>query len=142
MNAFRLPRSLIQCVAVFALSLASAVAVAAAGPLDGKVFVGEAGVKGKPADEKNDIITFANGKFHSSACDQWGFNKADYTTRVEGDVTVFEVETVSETDGRLKWTGRLVGSVLEGTFVHHRKPAWYRPKPEPIEHWFKAVPKP
>jgi hypothetical protein len=31
--------------------------------------------------------------------------------------------------------------VLEGTFVHYRKPAWYRPNPEPIEHWFKAVPK-
>ena len=24
----------------------------------------------KAADEKNDIITFADGKFHSSACDQ------------------------------------------------------------------------
>ena len=115
--------------------------VLAAGPLDGKVFVGEAGEKGKPADEKNDVITFSDGRFHSSACDQWGFNKAEYTTRTEGDATYFETETVSEKEGRLKWSGVLRGGKLEGTFVQYRKPAWYRPNPDPIEHWFKAAPK-
>jgi hypothetical protein len=122
-------------------AIAGSFAAAAPGPLDGKVFVGEAGETGKPADEKNDIITFADGKFHSSACDQWGFGKGDYTAKTEGDATVFEVETVSEKEGKLKWKGTLKNGVLEGSFVHNRRPAWYRPNPEPIEHWFKAAPK-
>ena len=93
--------------------------VLAAGALDGKVFVGEAGEKGKPADEKNDVITFADGRFHSSACDQYGFNKAEYKTRTEGDATYFEVETVSEKEGRLKWSGVLKGNTMEGTFTRY-----------------------
>ncbi len=142
MNASRMFEVLSHSAAMFALcAMAGAFATAAPGPLDGKAFVGEAGEKGKPADEKNDIITFADGKFHSSACDQWAFSKGDYTAKTDGDATVFEVETVSDKEGRLKWTGTLKGGVLEGSFVHYRKPAWYRPNPEPIEHWFKAVPK-
>lgn len=131
-----------RCTAAVALCLLSAgMVLAAPGPLDGKVFLGEAGEKGKPADEKNDVITFADGRFHSSACDQFGFNKAEYTVRTEGDATIFETETVSEKEGRLKWKGVLKAGQLEGSFTHFRKPAWYRPNPEPIEHWFKAVPK-
>ena len=142
MNASRIFQVLSHSAAMFALcAMAGTYASAAPGPLDGKVFVGEAGEKGKPADEKNDIITFADGRFHSSACDQWGFNKAEYSAKTEGDATVFEVETTSEKEGKLKWSGTLKGGVLEGKFVHLRKPAWYRPNPEPIEHWFKAVPK-
>lgn len=141
MNASRILHVLSNSAVMFALcAMAGSYATAAPGPLDGKVFVGEAGEKGKPADEK-DVITFADGKFHSSACDQWGFNKGDYTAKTEGDATVFEVETVSEKEGKLKWTGMLKGGVLEGSFVHTRKAAWYRPNPEPIEHWFKAAPK-
>jgi len=140
MNASRILQLLVQTAAVLALGVMAG-SLAWAAPLDGKVFVGEAGEKGKPADEKNDVITFADGKFHSSACDQWGFNKAEYTAKVDGDATVFETETVSDKEGRLKWKGTLKNGVIEGTFVHYRKPAWYRPNPEPIEHRFKAVPK-
>jgi hypothetical protein len=142
MNASRKFQVLSRSAAIFALcAMAGTYASAGPGPLDGKAFVAEAGEKGKPADETNDIITFADGKFHSSACDQYGFNKADYVVKADGDATVFEVETVSDKEGKIKWTGTLKGGVLEGKFVHLRKPAWYRPNPEPIEHWFKAVPK-
>ncbi|MEO7761409.1 MAG: hypothetical protein ABIS68_05800 [Casimicrobiaceae bacterium] len=142
MNASRLLQIVVQSTAALALgAMAASLAHAAPGPLDGKVFVGEAGEKGKAADEKNDIITFGDGKFHSSACDQYGFNKGDYTAKTEGDATVFEAETVSDKEGRMKWKGTMKNGVVEGTFVHFRKPAWYRPNPEPIEHWFKAVPK-
>jgi hypothetical protein len=55
-----------------------------------------------------------------------------------GDAIAFEAETVSESDGRMVWRGTVSGDELEGTFVHYRKPAWYRPNPEPIEHWVKA----
>jgi hypothetical protein len=142
MNRIRILQLVSQSAAMFALcALAGSMPSVAAGALDGKVFVGEAGEKGKAADEKNDVITFTDGKFHSSACDQWGFNSAEYKTRIEGDATVFEVETTSDKEGRLKWSGTMKNGVLEGTFTHYRKPAWYRPNPEPIEHWFKAVPK-
>ena len=141
MKASRILAVLSHSAAMFALcALAGSFAAAAPGPLDGKVFVGESGEKGKAANEK-DVITFADGKVHSSACDKWGFNKGDYTARVEGDTTVFEVETVSEKEGRIKWTGKLKGGTLEGSFVHYRKPAWYRPNPDPVEYWFKAAPK-
>ena len=141
MTAARIFEVFVNSTAAFALcAMAGTLAWAAPGPLDGKVFVGEAGEKGKPADEK-DVITFADGKFHSSACDQYGFNKAEYTARTEGDATIFEVTTVSEKEGQLKWKGTIKDGKAEGIFIHHRKPAWYRPNPEPIEHWFKAVPK-
>ncbi len=109
--------------------------------LEGKVFIADAGPKGKPADEKGDIITFAAGTFHSSMCDQWGFNKGIVAAVQQGDAIQFETETRSDSDGRLVWRGVVTGSVIEGTFVHYRKPAWYRPNPEPLEHWFKGVAK-
>ena len=137
----KMTQALSHAAAVLAFSLMSSVTLAAPGPLDGKVFLGEAGEKGKVADEKGDVISFADGKFHSSYCDQYGFNKGDYSARKEGNATVFEVETVSEKEGRLKWKGVLKDNSLEGTFTHYRKPAWYRPNPEPVERWFKAVPK-
>ena len=111
---------------------------ALAASLDGKVFVGEAGEKGKPADEKNDVITFADGKFHSSSCDQYGYNKAAYKSTRAGDAIQFEAETTSEKDGRLVWKGTVRGSDIEGTFVHYRKGWLLNPNPDPIEHWFKG----
>jgi hypothetical protein len=129
--------SVSKWVIVAALSVAAPLA-AAQGLLDGKKFVGEAGIMGKAADEKNDVISFTDGRFHSSACDQYGFNKAEYQAMKEGDAIRFEATTVSESDGRLHWRGVLKGEVLEGNFTHYRKPSWWRPNPEPIEHWFKA----
>ena len=110
----------------------------AAGMLDGKRFIGESGPMGSPADQKGDVITFADGRFHSSSCDQWGFSKGDYTATQDGDVVRFEVTTVSETDGRLQWKGVVKGDTLEGGFVHYRKPSFFSSKPKPIEHWLKA----
>lgn len=109
--------------------------------LDGKVFIADAGVKGKPADEKGDVITFKDGTFHSSLCDQWGYNKGSYKASAPGDVISFEVETVSEKDGRLVWKGSVRGSEIEGTFVHYRKGGFFNPNPAPIEHWFKGAAK-
>ena len=110
--------------------------------LEGRVFIADAGLKGKPADEKVDVITFASGTFHSSLCEQWGYNKGIVATVQQGGAIPFETETRSDRDGRLVWRGVVTGSVIEGTFVHYRKPAWYRPNPEPLEHCFKGVAKP
>ncbi|HEY8243874.1 MAG: hypothetical protein ACHQJ7_04155 [Vicinamibacteria bacterium] len=123
-------------VAIAALALAAG--ASAQGLLDGQRFVGDLGEKGKAADERNDVLTFAGGQFHSNVCDKWSFGKGSYKATRVGDAIAFETETVSETDGRLVWRGTIKGDELEGTFVHYRKPAWYRPNPEPIEHWVKA----
>ena len=122
-------------VALFAMPMA---AQAQAATLDGKAFVADAGEKGKAADEKNDVITFADGKFHSSACDQYGFGKGDYRAIPSGDTVAFEAETRSEKDGRLVWKGTVRGGEIEGTFVHYRKGWMLNPNPEPVEHWFKG----
>ena len=107
-------------------------------PLDGRAFVAEAGENGKAADEKNDVITFAGGKFHSSACDQYGYSKGDYRSSAAGDAVSFEAETQSDKDGRLVWKGTVRGSDIEGTFVHYRKGWFLNPNPEPVQHWFKG----
>ena len=117
---------------------ASPFAFAQTAALDGKVFVADAGMKGKAADEKGDVITFNGGTFHSSYCDQYGYNKGAYKTTASGDAVQFEVETQSEKDGRLVWKGTVRGSEIEGTFVHYRKGWLLNPNPEPQEHWFKG----
>ena len=48
------------------------------------------------------------------------------------------METVSEKDGRLQWKGTVQGDSISGTFIHLRKPSFFRPNPEPVEHWFKG----
>ena len=106
--------------------------------LDGRVFVADAGPKGKAADEKGDVVTFADGKFHSSLCDQYGYGKAAYKATKVGDAIEFETETMSEKDGRLVWKGTVRGAEIEGTFVHHRKGWLLNPNPAPQEHWFKG----
>jgi hypothetical protein len=121
-------------VSLFAMPVAEAQTTA----LDGRVFIADAGEKGKAADEKNDVITFNGGKFHSSACDQYGFGKGDYRASPSGDAVAFEAETQSQKDGRLVWRGTVRGDEIEGTFVHYRKPGFLTPNPAPVEHWFKG----
>lgn len=129
---------LVQHAFLGATLLAMPMAPALAQSLDGRVFVADAGEKGKPAEEKADVITFAGGKFHSSLCDQYGYGRGDYRATANGDATAFEAETTSEKDGRLVWKGTIRGSDIEGTFVHYRKGWLLNPNPDPVEHWFKG----
>jgi hypothetical protein len=106
--------------------------------LDGKVFVVDLGPKGKAADEKDEVLTFGDGRFHSKYCDKYGFGTAAYEAKADGGAIVFATETVSESDGRLVWRGRVQGDTIEGTIVHHRKPGWFNRNPAPRESWFKG----
>ena len=133
-------RNLIR-FALFGASLAAmpmAQAQSPAATLDGRTFVADAGEKGKAADAKADVITFASGRFHSSACDQYGYTGGEYRASSQAGATTFEAETASEKDGRLVWKGTIRGNEIEGTFVHYRKGWMLNPNPEPVEHWFKG----
>ncbi|MGH8681897.1 MAG: hypothetical protein ACREVS_08580 [Burkholderiales bacterium] len=130
-----------QALAASTVGLALAIyplAALSAAPLDGKVFVVDSGPKGKPADEKDDVLTFRDGRFHSSSCDKYGFGTGAYDATTHGAAVVFTTETTSEKDGRLAWTGRIEGGAIEGTVVHYRKPWLLNPSPEPRELWFKG----
>ena len=139
----QIDRKMLLCTALlFVAFRAAAPAEAHSNLLDGKVFVAEAGEKGKAADEKGDVITFRDGAFHSSMCDQWGYGKAIYHAVALGEVTQFEAETKSEKDGRLAWKGVIKGDSIDGLFTHYRKGRWYNRNPAPIEHWFRGKLKP
>jgi hypothetical protein len=108
------------------------------GTLEGKTFVVELGEKGKPAHEKADVITFKQGKFHSASCDQYGYDQGVYSASASGDATTFDVETISESDGKLQWHGAVKGDMVEGIYVHYPKPGFFRRNPAPVESWFKG----
>jgi hypothetical protein len=138
-----LNRSLLAGVCVVgAVLFFPTAAFAQAESLDGKVFVADGGVKGKAPHLKGDLITFDGGKFHSSACDQYGYNKgeykAEYKAAEEGGGISFTADTASEKDGRIHWEGSVRGSDIEGTYTHYRKGWLLNPSPAPIEHWFKG----
>ncbi len=130
--------SIASFAALLAAPLIITPAVAQTAPLDGKVFVADAGEKGKAADEKGDVITFKDGKFHSSACDQYGYGKGNYKSTAQADGISFEAETTSEKDGKLVWKGVVRGDTIDGTFIHYRKGGFFNSNPAPIEHWFKG----
>jgi len=129
--------------AVFALFLTlflgSPVAMAEekAGVLDGMAFVGEVGRMGDSSGDP-DEMTFKDGLFHSKACDPLGFGKGVYKATSGGNITTFWAETISPTEGRITWKGAVIGDKVEGYFVWHKAPKWYRLGSSTAEYWFKA----
>ena len=132
-------RSLLVSMLASVIAITAPLTTAQTPTLDGKVFIADAGEKGKAADEKSDLITFSEGKFHSSLCDKYGYGKGDYKAIALGDAMVFEVETSSAKDGRLVWKGTVRGNQIEGTFIHYRKGSFFNSNPGPVEHWFKGT---
>ena len=107
--------------------------------LDGRRFDTQAGMAGKPAHVPSDLLSFASGLFHSADCDQYQYAKGSYTSAAEADGSIrFEVETLSPTYGRNVWKGRVRGRSIEGEFIFHRKPSFFRQNPDPLPHWFKG----
>jgi hypothetical protein len=123
---------------IWAAFVLAAPLAAAQGALDGKKFIGDIGEAGKPADEKGAVFTFADGKFNSSVCDKYGFQKGSYTTTKDGDALRFEAKTVSTEHGTNNWRGTIKGDHLEGVLVWQKKPSFFNKNPQPVEKWFKA----
>lgn len=103
--------------------------------LDGKKFIGPTGEKGKKVHHE-DVLSFSDGKFTSSACFQYGFKGGPYKTTIDGDAIHFLAETISPTHGKMVWQGILKGDTLEVTY-NWTKERWlwttYR------EYWFKGT---
>jgi hypothetical protein len=103
------------------------------GALDGKTFVGQIGEKGKDKGDA-DEFRFSAGRFHSNACDAYGFSSAPYQSR-SGKTAMtfhFQSETRSAKEGRMVWKGIVRGSTVEGTAV------WLKPGQAPAEYWFRG----
>ncbi|TFH29384.1 MAG: hypothetical protein E4G97_07320, partial [Deltaproteobacteria bacterium] len=101
--------AIVLCVGLFSISRDVS---AEQGPLDGKSFVVETGEKGKSGAEK-DTLTFKDGNFRSSGCDQYGFGDGAYTSTANGDAIQFEVVTTSSTKGKMTWKGTVTGDKIE-----------------------------
>jgi hypothetical protein len=127
---------IVGLAAALLLILASAPFAAAdkGGILDGKSFVGECGEKGKTTGEKEEVH-FANGKFHSVACDPHGFGDGPYTATASGGAISWTAETTSEKEGKMQWKGTVKGDNLTGTFV------WTKTGQAPAEYWVKGTQK-
>lgn len=86
------------------------------GALDGRRFDGIVLECGKTAGDA-DTLTFSNGRFRSSACDQYDYGDGAYTATVDGAALTFTAETESPKYGKLLWAGSVRGKRLDGTLT-------------------------
>ena len=85
-----------------------------------------------------DTLTFKDGNFHSTGCDQYGFGDGAYTSTVNGDSIQFEAVTTSPTKGKMTWKGTVKGDKIEVGYVWVDASHWYKPNPKPLEKWAKG----
>jgi hypothetical protein len=106
------------------LAVESTPARAQTSALDGRNFDGVVLERGKTSGDADTLI-FSDGRFRSTACDQYGYADGPYTASVSGDAIAFEAETESPKYGKLLWKGVVRGHKLDGTLtmVRDGKPA-------------------
>jgi hypothetical protein len=85
---------------------------ASPGLLDGKSFHGLFIEKGNTTGDPDTLI-FKDGRFRSTACDQYGYGDAPYESIADGDSIRFDAETRSTRYGRLVWKGTVKGNELK-----------------------------
>ena len=83
------------------------------GPLDGRRFVGETSEAGAEHGSPEEFV-FQDGRFDPLACHQYSFSATPYQATAEGGAVRFKAETLSETEGRMRWTGKVEGDRIEG----------------------------
>ncbi len=101
------------------------------GALDGRAFAIEVGEQGKPA-EQHEVIEFAGGRFHSRACDEYGFGTGPYAIERDGDVLAYRATCTNGEGSENRWHGRVHGDEIEGGFT------WTPPGKSPVEFWFRG----
>lgn len=126
-------RTILQSIATAGgLALGTSTPWAQTAPLDGRRFEGVFIQRGKTAGDA-DMISFAGGRFRSSACDRYGYGDAPYRSVVQGDAIAFEAETESPKHGKLLWRGTVRGDKLDATALAQRGNG----KPT-VENWVVA----
>lgn len=101
------------------------------GLLDGKSFHGMFIEKGKSTGDPDTLI-FANGRFRSSACDQYGYGDAAYSAIDNAGTIHFNAETQSPRYGSLIWKGIVDGDTLKGDIL------MVQDGKQPIENFINA----
>jgi hypothetical protein len=96
-----------------------------------RTFVGEMGEKGKEKGDK-DTYEFKDGRFHSTACDKYGFDGAPYLLQLVGGKVIVTAETRSKKEGTMTWKLTLDGDTLTGVSI------WKKGDKAPVEYWVKA----
>jgi len=93
--------------------------------LDGMTFIGELGLKGRPADVK-DTFVFEDGNFVSKECEKTcRFPARPYFIRHVGDTIEFISETrCPDKDAKIVWQGIVDGETIKGMF-HWTSKRWY-----------------
>jgi hypothetical protein len=91
-------------------------ALASRAALDGRNFDGVVLECGKTSGDADTLI-FKDGRFRSTACDQYGYGDGAYTATRADDGVVFEAETESPKYGKLLWKGVVRGARLDGTMT-------------------------
>ena len=89
---------------------------ASRGALDGRNFDGIVLKRGETSGDA-DTLSFKDGRFRSSACDQYGYGDGPYKATRSGDAVLFEAETESAQYGKLLWKGTVRGPRLDGTMT-------------------------
>lgn len=100
------------CLTLFA-SVGNPARVPERANLDGRIYVGRLVVMhtGVVLPER---VQFANGLFHSSASDNFGYTDGPYSAhKVDGEI-LFDAFTDSPGMGWMVWHGRIRGDVLNG----------------------------
>ena len=111
----------IMCIILVTMfSITAPLTLFAGESLEGKTFV-------TLLDGENDILTFQDGMFNSSSCEEWGYRAGKYTTTGSGDSLSFEATTTSEKHGGMVWTGTVQGDTIKGSYLW-TKEGWFGTK--------------
>ncbi len=102
------------------LAVAAEPALASRAALDGRNFDGIVLECGKTSGDADTLI-FKDGRFRSTACDQYGYGDGPYTATRSGETVSFEAETESPKYGKLLWKGVVRGPRLDGTMTMVRE---------------------
>jgi len=93
--------------------------------LDGKTFIGEIGLMGKPAIFDEEII-FRDWKFISAECERkCGYTEGDYWIQHTPNGIKFKTRTnCKNADATMDWEGTVLGDRIEGEFLWTSE-RWY-----------------
>lgn len=73
--------------------------------------------KGKPETGVMEQMIFTDSLFDNLQCHEWGFTACKYTAKKSGEDYSFEAVMPSTSEGKMTWTGKIMGDKIEGEMV-------------------------